>query len=68
MTELGRLKISTKAGLKEAGIKLYEMARLFGFNDIHSVRLTTIVIELLEPDRLTGDNISQKSKNDNMKK
>jgi len=57
MTELGRLKISTKAGLKEAGIKLYEMARLFGFNDIHSVRLTTIVIELLEPDRLTGDNI-----------
>ncbi len=56
MTELGRLKISTKASLKEAGIRLYEMSRLFGFNDIHSVRLTTIVIELLEPENLTGDN------------
>jgi signal transduction histidine kinase/DNA-binding response OmpR family regulator/HPt (histidine-containing phosphotransfer) domain-containing protein len=55
MIELCRLKISTKAGLKEAGLKFHQMSARFGFDDIHAARLSTIFTELLGPQNLTGE-------------
>lgn len=54
MTDLGRLKISTRSGLKEACLKLREMSQRFGFSTIDSARLSTIFTELLSPEVLTG--------------
>ncbi|SDT89239.1 response regulator [Desulfobacula phenolica] len=46
MIELGTFKITTPGTLKNAGQKIYDMSSLFGFDEIHAVRLSTIVIEL----------------------
>ncbi len=54
MIDLGRLNISTRAGLKAAGLKLHKMARDFGFDDIHAVKFSTAFTELIGPENLTG--------------
>ena len=54
MIKLGKLTISTKAGLKDARDKVHDMAMRFGFNGIQSVRFATILTELVDPAVLTG--------------
>ncbi|WDP90188.1 MAG: response regulator [Desulfobacter sp.] len=55
MTELGILKISTRAGLKTAGLKLLHMAAGFGFDPVHATRLSTVFTELAAPGTLNGE-------------
>lgn len=54
MTELGHLVISTRAGLKEAGLKLHQSLKMLGFSTIQTARVSTALIELLEPENLDG--------------
>ena len=54
MIELGKLTISTRAGLKDASAKLKDMALRFGFNGIQAVRFATILVELVDPAILSG--------------
>ncbi len=54
MTELGQLLISTRAGLKEAGLKLHKSFEMLGFGVIQTARISTAFIEMLEPESLDG--------------
>ncbi|MCG8616196.1 MAG: response regulator, partial [Desulfobacterales bacterium] len=55
MIELGQLKISTRAGLKDAGLKLHDTAVRLGFEEIRAVKVATAFSELIGPAQLTGD-------------
>ena len=57
MIELGRLKISTRAGLKDAGLKFYDTALALGFGEILSVKTATAFSELIGPERLNMENV-----------
>ena len=54
MTRLGELSISTRAGLREAGLKIHRISVLFGFDEIQAVKFATVFTELLEPENLCG--------------
>jgi len=52
MIELGSLKISTRGGLKEAGLKFNDILKCLRFDDIQAGRLSTIFTELLDPEKI----------------
>lgn len=52
MIELGRLKISTRAGLKDACLKLLHAAGVLGFDEIQAVKIATAFSELIGPRHL----------------
>ena len=54
MIELGRLKISTKAGLKDASLKLHHTAMALGFDEIQAVKIGTAFSELIGPEHLNS--------------
>nr|WP_320191543.1 response regulator [uncultured Desulfobacter sp.] len=47
MIELGKFSLGTKSGLKETGLKLFEMSTWFGFDDIQAAKFATIFTELI---------------------
>ena len=54
MIELGQFTLSTKAGLKAAGLKFHKMSARLGFDDIQAIQFSTVFTELLSPENLTG--------------
>ena len=59
MIELATFSLGTKSGLKETGLKLYNMSTWFGFNTIEAARFATVFTELISLENLPKDKKSQ---------
>ncbi|WP_321493784.1 response regulator [uncultured Desulfobacter sp.] len=59
MIELANFSLGTKSGLKQIGLKLYNMSLWLGFNDIQAARFATVFTELVSWDNMSEDKKTQ---------